>query len=152
MTVRSHRRRTRTVLSYSPGCASVHPNLIHASLEVGPTRVHNPNGISIGSAVFAGFTIVADRPTDRQTGHATPSVTVGRIYVRIRCGLKKCRRTWQASVTPSLRCVTVTWVVSYIGVANMDANCTLVRSTRSLSPVTRMPRVLSIILIQLSSS
>jgi len=31
---------------------------------LGPTRVHNPNGISIGSAVFAGLTIVTDRPTD----------------------------------------------------------------------------------------
>ena len=32
---------------------------------LGPTRVHNPNGISIASAVFAGLTIVADRPTNR---------------------------------------------------------------------------------------
>jgi len=30
-----------------------------------PTRVHNPNGISIGSAVFAGLTTVTDGPTDR---------------------------------------------------------------------------------------
>ena len=37
-----------------------------------------PNGISIGSAVFAGLTNVTDRPTD----HATRSVTMGRIYVR----------------------------------------------------------------------
>jgi len=29
-----------------------------------PTRVHNPNGISIGSAVFVGLTTVTDRPTD----------------------------------------------------------------------------------------
>jgi len=28
---------------------------------------HNPIGISIGSAVFAGLTSVTDRPTDRQT-------------------------------------------------------------------------------------
>ena len=33
----------------------------------GPTRVLNPNGISIGSAVFARLTSVADRQTDRQT-------------------------------------------------------------------------------------
>jgi len=39
---------------------------------------HNPNSISIGSAVFAGLTTVTDRPTD----HATPSVTIGRVYVR----------------------------------------------------------------------
>jgi len=42
-----------------------------------PTRVHSPNGISTGSAVFARLTFV----TDRQTDHATPSVTIGRIYV-----------------------------------------------------------------------
>ena len=29
------------------------------------TRVHIPNGISIGSAVFAGLTVVTDRQTDR---------------------------------------------------------------------------------------
>ena len=51
------------------------PHLIHGSL--GPPRVHNRNGISIGSAVFAGLTTV----TDRQTDHATRSVTIGRIYV-----------------------------------------------------------------------
>jgi len=38
--------------------------------------------MSIGSAVVAGLTIVTDRPTDRQTDHASPSVRVGRIYVR----------------------------------------------------------------------
>jgi len=32
---------------------------------LGPTWVHNSNSISIGSAVFAGLTIVTDRPTDR---------------------------------------------------------------------------------------
>ena len=40
-----------------------------------PTRVLNPNGISIGSAVFAGLTSVTDRPTD----HACWSVTIGRV-------------------------------------------------------------------------
>jgi len=34
---------------------------------LGPTPVHNANGISIGSAAFAGLTIVTDRQTDRQT-------------------------------------------------------------------------------------
>ena len=48
----------------------------------GPTRVLNPNGISIGSAVFAGLTNVTDRPTDRPTDHTTRSVRIGRIYVR----------------------------------------------------------------------
>jgi len=31
------------------------------------TRVHIPNGITIGSAVFAEITVVADRQTARQT-------------------------------------------------------------------------------------
>jgi len=43
----------------------------------GPTRVLNPNCISIGSGVFARLTIVTDRPTD----HATRLVTIGRMYV-----------------------------------------------------------------------
>jgi len=32
---------------------------------LGPTQVHVLNGISIGSAVFAGLTIVTDQPTNR---------------------------------------------------------------------------------------
>jgi len=34
---------------------------------LGPTRVLNPNGLSIGSAVFAGLTSLTDRQTNRQT-------------------------------------------------------------------------------------
>ena len=34
-------------------------------MDLESIRVHNPNGISIGSAVFAGLAIVTDRPTDR---------------------------------------------------------------------------------------
>jgi len=34
---------------------------------LGPTRLFNANGISIGAAVFAGLTSVTDRQTDRQT-------------------------------------------------------------------------------------
>jgi len=56
LTERPHRRRTWTVQLYSSGGANVHP-----------IRVSNPNGISIGSAVFAGLTIVAVWQTDRQT-------------------------------------------------------------------------------------
>ena len=37
----------------------------------GPTRILNPNGISIGAAVFAELTSMTDRPTDR------PRYTVG---------------------------------------------------------------------------
>jgi len=45
------------------------------------TGVHSPNGISIGSAVFAGLTIMTDRPTERQTDHATPSVTIVQFHI-----------------------------------------------------------------------
>ena len=45
---------------------------------LGPTGVHYPKGISIGSAVFARLTSVTDRSTD----HATRSVTTEHIYVR----------------------------------------------------------------------
>ena len=56
-------------------------------MVLGPTRVHKLNGILIGSAVFAGLTIVTNRPTDRETNHSTPSATIGRICVVLRCGL-----------------------------------------------------------------
>ena len=39
------------------------------------------NEISIGSAVFAGLTIVTDGQTDRQTDHAAPSVTTDCIGI-----------------------------------------------------------------------
>ena len=52
----------------------------------GPTRVLNPNGISVGSAVFGGLTSVTERPTDRPTDRprcsATRWVAIGRIYLR----------------------------------------------------------------------
>jgi len=68
---------------------------------LGPTRVLNPNGISIDAAVFAGLTSVTDRQTDRPTDHATQAVTIGHIYVRstamrpnnnvgVLIGLKRC--------------------------------------------------------------
>jgi len=37
--------------------------------------------MSIGSAVFAGLTVVTDRPTDRQTDHATQSVTIRHVCI-----------------------------------------------------------------------
>jgi len=49
------------------------PHLIHGSFSP-PV---NPNGISVGSAIFARLTTVTDRQTDRQTW----SVTTGRIYI-----------------------------------------------------------------------
>jgi len=48
---------------------------------LGPTQVHNPNGISTDSAVFAGLTTVTDQQTDRQSNRSTPSVTQGCTYV-----------------------------------------------------------------------
>jgi len=80
--------------------ARVDPRPTHDSLRpcpfprriwfLGPTRVLNPNGTSVDSAVFAGLTNAAyrqterqsDRPTDRPTHQATRPVTIGRIYVR----------------------------------------------------------------------
>ena len=52
---------------------------------LGPTRVHNPNGISISSALFTGLTSV----TNQSTKHGTPSVTIGCIYAVLPCGPKK---------------------------------------------------------------
>jgi len=43
-------------------------------------RVHNPKGMLIGTAVFAGLTVM----TDRQKDHATLSVTTGHIYIVLR--------------------------------------------------------------------
>jgi len=60
LTKRLHRHCTWTVQSYSPGGANVNPYLTHASLD--PPRIHNPNGISTGSAAFAWLTIATDRP------------------------------------------------------------------------------------------
>jgi len=61
------------------------PHLTHGSL--GPPESQRRIGISTGSAVTAEFTIMTDRPTDRQTDHVTPSVTIGHIYVVLKCGL-----------------------------------------------------------------
>jgi len=51
-----------------------------------PTQRSIPNGISNGSAIFAGLMIVTDRQADGHTDHATASVTIGRVYLR--CGLE----------------------------------------------------------------
>ena len=44
---------------------------------LGPIQAHNPDGISIGSAVFADV-CVTERPTD----HASRSVAINLVYVR----------------------------------------------------------------------
>jgi len=64
------------------------PHLMWPTWFLGSTRVHNPNGISIGSAVFAGLMIV----TDRQTTLSTLSVTIGRIYTVLRYGTTRAAR------------------------------------------------------------
>ena len=48
----------------------------------GPTKVLNPNGSSIGAAVFAGITSVTDRPADRQTDRPRHSVGKNRPHLR----------------------------------------------------------------------
>ena len=49
----------------------------HLIWFLGPIQAHNPNGISISSAAFAGLVTV----TDRQTDYTTQSVTLGHIYI-----------------------------------------------------------------------
>ena len=47
---------------------------------IGPTQVTIPNGILIGSAVFAEITnATKDTQTDTQTDHA-PCIAIGRYY------------------------------------------------------------------------
>ena len=68
--------------SIAQHCVSHLYSCAYGHSDVRSSRVHNPNGISIDSAVFAWLTIVKDRQTDRRRDHATPSVTIGRISVR----------------------------------------------------------------------
>jgi len=73
---------TAVVMVYCPFArGDLNSDLIGPTWFLGPTRVHIPNGRSIGSAVSEGLTIMTDRQTDRQTDRAAPSVTIGRIYV-----------------------------------------------------------------------
>ena len=64
-----------------PLCMGV-PRTPSNACFLGPTRVHNPNGISISSVVFAGFLIVRDRQTDQQTDDTPQLVTTGCSFVR----------------------------------------------------------------------
>ena len=52
----------------------------HPTWFVGLTRVSAPNGISIGSAVFAKHTRVTNTQTDTQTTLRATYVATGRIY------------------------------------------------------------------------
>jgi len=49
---------------------------------LGRTRLHNPNGISIGSAVFAGLTTVSGRSTDPPTDRPRYSACNNRPHLR----------------------------------------------------------------------
>jgi len=77
----------RASLSFTMGCPSPPQNCpshggsgsLSNTWFLGPTWPHNPNGILMGSTVFAWLTTVTVRLTDRQTDHATRSVTIGRI-------------------------------------------------------------------------
>jgi len=67
LTKRPHHHRTWMVQSYSRRGDNAQTHLIRASLEPPPSsQQYNPNGISIGSAVFAGLMIVTDRQIYRQ--------------------------------------------------------------------------------------
>jgi len=48
---------------------------------LGPTRIHIPHDISIGSAVFAGLTVITDRPTDLPTDRPRYSVCSNRPHL-----------------------------------------------------------------------
>ena len=52
---------------FPPSCGGSGPHLIGLRGSLGPPDSTNPNGISIGSAVFAGLTSVTDRRTHRVT-------------------------------------------------------------------------------------
>jgi len=45
---------------------------------LGPTEVHIRNGILIGAAILQGSQSLQIGQTDRQTNHATPSISTGR--------------------------------------------------------------------------
>ena len=63
----------------------------------GSIQVHIPSDLSIDSAVFTRLTIVH---TDRQTDHATPCVTIGRISTAIRK-----QRGWKVAVKSVYMCL-----------------------------------------------
>ena len=76
------------------------PHLIHDSLC--PSKPTNPNGISIGSAVFVGLTSMTDRQTDR----SRYSVGNNRPHLRVvlRCGLIKQQFSVKVGYTSEKKC------------------------------------------------
>jgi len=65
------------------------PHLMYGSL-VQPESTSVPSAVSCRAQE-------RDRPTDRPSAHAAASVTIGRIYVVLRCGLKKTRFTFSSA-------------------------------------------------------
>ena len=63
--------------SYSPGGAYADPSIFNAWFLL-PTRVTLPNGISIGSSVFAGLTGVPSTQTHRRADNRPRATRVGR--------------------------------------------------------------------------
>jgi len=53
---------------------------------LGPIQVHIPNGITTGSALFPGLTIVTDRQTSHANKEAKSHVSVIMTDLRSRCG------------------------------------------------------------------
>ena len=54
---------------------------------LGPTRAHNPNGISVGLAVFAGLKAVTDKQKDHQTTLLALYQQAASTYIVLRCSV-----------------------------------------------------------------
>ena len=89
------------------------PHLIHGSLSP-LERVHNPNGTSIGSAIFVWLTTVTDRPTDRLRYSVLNN---DRIYVGQRSTAMRSNNAADAGddgmrwILTQQHAVTVIWIV-----------------------------------------
>jgi len=59
-------------------------------------RVHIPNGITIGSAIFVGLTVVSDRQTDRPRSHALHNDAVynDSVFVYFLIGLSNQKKSY----------------------------------------------------------
>jgi len=88
-----------------------------------PTQAHNPNGISISSAVFARLTTVRNWLTDC----ATQSVTTGHIYVSSRAmrpNISKKNNNIKLLKTDKTRCVAVC-LRTHCNIGSKRASCPL---------------------------
>ena len=109
-----------------------------------PTRVLNPNGISVCSAVFAGLTSV----TDRLTYHTTESVIVGRIciYVVLRCGLKMVTAISKVGTEQSPADIgrPFYWPLSRWAISNFFSSCSCEWETLGIMALFYKPDALSV--------